>query len=149
MLINLVAHTRFVTRQTVESDVHVHLAGPATARLYEQIGQAMKIRGINLRISSLLRPMFEAAGVKDIKMDYRSVPVGWGPEDLGPQVKANLFTALPEFKNIVITALGTGEEEYDELVAEALNETGNEYKSYINMTSIVGKKPVKSVEGKR
>lgn len=99
------------------------------------------MHNINGRIALNLRPILEEAGLTDIHQDHRSMPVGWGPEVVGPPFKANVIAHLENFKAMMISTLEVGQEDFDELAAGLLEEVGNEYKSYMNFMSFYGTKP--------
>ncbi|RUS14399.1 hypothetical protein BC937DRAFT_93882 [Endogone sp. FLAS-F59071] len=127
--------------EILEPDLFLHDPGPHTAKIVENLLAALKTHNINGRMVLNLRPILEEAGLTDIHQDHRSMPVGWGPDEVGLPFKASMVAHMANFKAMMISTLGVGQEDYDDLTAGLLGEAGNEYKSYMNFMSFYGTKP--------
>lgn len=123
------------------------------------------MRGVDPCMSSKLKPVLEEFGLTDIKHDHRNLPLGWGPEEIGPPFKKvrsglaiiwhgqevssaylfsifqqNVMSTIRSCKPQMSVVLGETEENLEETISAAEQEMGEEYQSYMTFDSYIVRK---------
>ncbi|RUS21653.1 hypothetical protein BC937DRAFT_91945 [Endogone sp. FLAS-F59071] len=105
------------------------------------ISVTLGMRGIDPCMSSKLKSVLKEFGLTDIKHDHRNLPLGWGPEKIGPPFKTNVMSTIRSCKPQMSVVLGQTEESLEEMISAAEQEMGGGYQCYMTFDSYVVKKP--------
>ncbi|RUS16556.1 hypothetical protein BC937DRAFT_91080 [Endogone sp. FLAS-F59071] len=130
-------------RDAIETPGTVLNSGPnATMIMNDKLDKMMKLRGIDMHYIYKLKEPLEAAGIVNLQIGYRSMPIGWGPEELQKPTITSFMTSLRALRPQMTVSLGLSDEEYDEMVDNVEDVELKTHKTFINFTYYCGRKPV-------
>ncbi|KAJ3128010.1 hypothetical protein HK098_005346 [Nowakowskiella sp. JEL0407] len=121
-----------------EPDLTYFRTGPNYQKLMNGLNESLAQRGLDPLIARDLPKKMSEAGLKIISQHSCSFPVGWGGKH-GDLHLINAHQGVTALKPFLLKSFGVSEQEYDQLVVDAIAECPQN-KTYYNAYSIVGQK---------
>lgn len=128
--------------ELVESSYEVNPGGPATRRLFDLIGAAASLRGLDGtgEVGRRLPDYLAAAGAGAVQAGTLTVPIGEWAGRAGSLGAADFRAAASRLTDVVESELGVDRDEYWELIATALQECEQHRSRYV-IPYAYGRKP--------
>jgi len=125
----------------VEIPFIIYDGGPQTKFYFQQVNMGLKTVGHNANYGKALGDLLAAAGLDDVKHDYRSWPIGWGHSELAKYSKQIITWLMKRLKSKMISTLNVSGDKYDQIVAEVNDELGERYQGFANIEVYIARKP--------
>ncbi|RUS34320.1 hypothetical protein BC938DRAFT_481226 [Jimgerdemannia flammicorona] len=124
----------------IDTDGWLH-GGPHTTELYAKVRAMYNIAGINPEVVHTFDETLKSIGLENIEHNHRSVPVGWGPEEIATLSAMNIEKAMRSAKKHMTRVLRMGNDEFDEMIIHVAKEFA-EYQVHWHVFYALGRKPL-------
>jgi hypothetical protein len=125
--------------EMVESDIIVYGGGPAFHQINDYITQAASLQGIELAAIEQIGKLMEEAGLVDILVDERHLPLSLQSGTVDKLFWNNYVNSLRSMSPFLIDKLNLTQEHIDQLIIEASQET-LQYRTFTRIFIFVGRK---------